>query len=115
MLPNMAATLTSWQIPLIWQKVKQNVVDGELVPTIKNTKFLAVIQPMSDERLQFKQEGQRSWSWYLIHTNNIKIPFQTGDKILYDNQRFKIMAIKNYRLYGYKEIEAVLDYESYST
>lgn len=110
----MAATLTSWQVPLTLKKTVQNVVDGDLVATIKSYQFKGVIQPLSDEKLQSKPEGQRSWDFYWVHTNS-NLPFQTADKIIYKNIRYKITAIKNYDLYGYQELEVIKDYESYST
>lgn len=110
-MPNMATTVSYWQIPLTLQKTIQNIVNGDLVVTKKTYQFKGVIQPLSDEKLQFKPEGQRSWTYYWVHTNS-KLNFQTADKIIYKNERYKITAIKNYELYGYKELEIIKDYES---
>ena len=110
-LPQMANTLNGWEVPLTLIKITQAVVDGDAVKTEEKIDFLGVWQPLRDDELQFKPEGQRSWSWYWIHAKSGSLNLQTQDKIIFQNQRYKIMAVKNYNIYGYISYEVVLDYE----
>ena len=110
-LPNMANTLNGWGGPLTLIKIKQSIVDGDVVKTEENINFLGVWQPLRDDELQFKPEGQRSWSWYWIHAKSGTLNLQTQDKIIFQGQRYKVMAVKNYNIYGYITYEVVLDYE----
>ena len=110
-LPQMANTLNGWEVPLTLIKITQAVVDGDAVKTEEKINFLGVWQPLRDDELQFKPEGQRSWSWYWIHAKSGSLNLQTQDKIIFQNQRYKVMAVKNYNIYGYITYEVVLDYE----
>lgn len=110
-LPQMANTLNGWEVPLTLIKITQAIVDGDVIKTEEKINFLGVWQPLRDDELQFKPEGQRSWSWYWIHAKSGSLNLQTQDKIIFKNQRYKVMAVKNYNIYGYITYEVVLDYE----
>lgn len=109
-MPNMANTLTGWEVPLTLIKITQSIVDGDVVFNETKTQFMGVLQPLRTEDLISKPEGQRSWDYYWIHTKDT-LPFQTADKIEYSNVRYKITAIKNYGLNGFTELEVILDYQ----
>ena len=100
-LPNMSNTLTSWLVPLSIEKITQSIVDGDAVKTTETIDFMGVWQPLRDEQLQFKPEGQRSWSWYWIHAQAGQLNLQTQDKILFNNIIYKVMSVKDYSIYGY--------------
>jgi len=110
-MPNMANTLTGWEVPLSLVKITQTVVDGDVVKTEQPVKFLGCWQPLRDEELQFKPENQRSWSWYWIHAKSGTLNLQTQDKIIFQNKRFKVMSVKDYSLNGFIEYEVIRDYE----
>ena len=110
-MPNMANTLTSWQTALTLEKITQSVVDGDAVKTTETIDFLGVWQPLRDEQLQFKPEGQRSWQWFWIHAKAGTLNLQTQDKIIFQDKRYKVMSVKDYSLNGYIEYEVILDYE----
>lgn len=110
-LPQMANTLSGWEVPLTLKRIKQNIVDGDSVKTEEIINFQGVFQPLRDDQLQFKPEGQRSWSWYWIHAKAGTLNLQTQDKIEFQNIRYKVMSVKDYSLYGYIEYQVILDYE----
>lgn len=110
-LPNMSNTLTGWEVPLSLKKIKQSVVDGLAVKTEEIINFQGVFQPLREEQLQSKPEGQRSWAWYWIHAKAGTLNLSTQDKIIFNNVRYKVMAVKDYTLYGYIEYQIVVDYE----
>lgn len=109
-MPNMANTLNGWEVTLTLVKVKQTISEGDLIPIENKYDFIGVIQPMQTEQLLTKPEGQRSWNYYWIHTKS-NLPFQTADKIIFKNIKYKITGIKDYSLNGFKELEVILDYQ----
>ena len=110
-LPQMANTLNEWEVPLTLKRIKQSIIDGDSVKTEEIINFQGVFQPLRDDQLQFKPEGQRSWSWYWIHAKAGTLNLQTQDKIEFNNVRYKVMSVKDYSLYGYIEYQVILDYE----
>lgn len=110
-MPNMSNTLTGWEIPLTLVKIKQSIIQGDVIKTEQVINFMGVWQPLRDEELQFKPENQRSWSWYWIHAKSGTLNLQTQDKIIFENKRYKVMAVKDYSLNGFIEYQVVRDYE----
>ena len=110
-MPNMSNTLIGWEVPLTLVKIKQEVVDGDVIKSEQLINFLGCWQPLRDEELQFKPENQRSWSWYWIHAKSGTLNLQTQDKIIFQGERFKVMGVKNYSLNGFIEYQIIRDYE----
>lgn len=110
-MPNMANTLSGWEAPLSLIKVTQSIVDGDAVKTEETINFQGVWQPLRDDQLQFKPEGQRSWSWYLIHAKAGTLNLKTQDKIIFLGKRYKVMSVKDYSLNGFIEYQIILDYQ----
>ena len=107
----MASTLTGWEVPLTLVKITQDIIDGDAVKTETEIRFLGVFQPLRDEELQFKPEGQRSWAWYWIHAKSGTLDLKTQDKIIFQGKKYKVMTVKDYGLNGFIEYEIILDYE----
>ena len=110
-LPQMTNTLNGWEVPLTLKRIRQSIIDGDAVKTEEIINFQGVFQPLRDDQLQFKPEGQRSWSWYWIHAKAGTLNLQTQDKIEFQSIRYKVMSVKDYSLYGYIEYQVILDYE----
>lgn len=110
-MPNMANTLNGWETPLTLVKVTQSIIDGDAVKVETLINFLGVWQPLRDEQLQFKPEGQRSWEWIWIHAKSSTLNLSTQDKVIFNSKRYKVMSVKDYSLNGFIEYELVRDYE----
>ena len=110
-LPQLNRPIECWQIPIQLIKITQSIVNGDKVENREVITFRGVVQPLRDEQLQFKPEGQRSWQWLWIHALTSVQNLQTQDKIEFNNKRYKVMSVKDYSLYGYIEYELVQDYE----
>ena len=110
-MPNMANTLNGWEVPLSLVKVTQKIVDGEADKSEELIRFMGVWQPLRDEQLQFKPEGQRSWEWIWIHAKSGSLNLQTQDKVIFNDKRYKVMNVKDYSLNGFIEYQLVRDYE----
>lgn len=108
----MANTLNGWEVPLLLIKVTQNIVDGDLVTTEQSINFQGVWQPFSYQQLALLPEGQRDWSHYWIHAKSSELDLETADKIIFQGNRYKVLARKDYGLNGYIEYHVILDYEN---
>ena len=110
-MPNMATTLNGWQAPLQLIRLTQTISDGDVIHSEQVINFQGVWQPLKDEQLQFKPEGQRSWSWFWIHAVAGTLNLNTADKIIFNGERYKVMEKKDYSLNGFVEYHVVRDYE----
>lgn len=110
-MPQMSDTFNGWQVPLTLEQVFQDIVEGDKVEAAKLINFQGVWQPLKDEELQSKPEGQRSWEWIWIHAVSGSLNLETGDKVIFNKKRYKIMAVKDYSLNGFIEYQLVRDYE----
>lgn len=110
-MPQMNTTLQGWEVPLTLVRITQNVVDGDVENTETVINFKGVWQPFSMQQLSLLPEGQRSWSHYWIHTKSGELDLKTADKFIFENQRYKVIEIKDYHLNGYMEYHVILDYE----
>lgn len=110
-MPNMRNTLNGWEVPLTLVKITQEVIDGEASKKSEFIRFFGVWQPLRDEQLQFKPEGQRSWEWIWIHAKSGTLNLETQDKVIFNNKRYKVMNVKDYSLNGFIEYQLVRDYE----
>lgn len=110
-MPNMAGTLSGWQAPLQLIRINQTMSEGDVQYSEQLITFQGVWQPLKDEQLQFKPEGQRSWSWFWIHAVAGTLNLDTADKIIFNGERYKVMDKKDYSLNGFVEYHVVKDYE----
>ena len=110
-MPNMAGTLSGWQVPLQLVRITQTMSEGDVTLSEQLITFQGVWQPLKDEQLQFKPEGQRSWEWVWIHAVAGTLNLNTADKVIFNNKRYKVMSIKDYSLNGFIEYQLCRDYE----
>ncbi len=110
-MPQMGTTLSGWEVPLTLTKMIQSVNDGFVSFTEQTFNFMGVWQPLKDEQLQFLPENQRSWEWIWIHAKASELNLQTADKVIFNNKRYKVMAVKDYSLNSFIEYQLVRDYE----
>ena len=109
-MPQMAGTLAGWEIPLTLIRIRQNIINGDVTKTETPINFMGVWQPLRDEQLQSKPEGQRSWSWYWLHAKSGTLDLNTQDKVIFNGKRYKVMAVKDYSLNSFIEYELIEDY-----
>lgn len=111
-LPNMSNTLNGWEVPVIADYVYQERnVDGEITDLSKEMRIKGVLQPLKAEEVQLKPEGQRSWVWYQLHVKSSYDLLYTEQVVKVNNLKYRVMAVKNYDLYGYVEYHLVRDFE----
>ena len=109
-MPQMGHVLDGWEVPLTLVKIIQDVLDGELVYSEIRYNFRGVWQPLRNEALQLKPEGQRSWEWIQLHVKSGELNLETADKVIFRNELFKVIEKKDYTLNGYVEYQLCKDY-----
>lgn len=114
-MPQMNTTLTGWEVPLTLVKIVQSVVEGDLQTTETQITFKGVWQPLKDEALELKPDGQRSWEWIWIHAQSSQLNLETADKVIFNNKRYKVMEKKDYGLNSFVEYQLCRDYEETQT
>lgn len=110
-MPQMDTTLVGWEVPLTLIKITQNVIDGDSQTTETTITFKGVWQPLKNEALELKPEGQRSWEWIWIHAKSSELNLETGDKVRFKNKRYKVTEKKDYGLNSFVEYNLCRDYE----
>lgn len=111
MLPDVSDTLTGWEVSIFAIVVKQEMIDGEIIENKIKKVFKGVIQPLKAEEVALKPDGQREWKWYQVHVKKHYPILRAEQKIEIMGKTYKIMAVKDYNLYGYIEYHVVKDYE----
>lgn len=111
MLPNVSDTLTGWEVDIYAVFVKQSIIDSEIINQDIIKKISGTLQPLKAEEVDLKPEGQRAWQWYDIHVKSVYPVLRVEQKIKVNNIDYKIMAVKDYSLYGYVEYHVVKNYE----
>jgi len=110
-MPQMNAAFNGWTMPITLKVVTQNIVDGFVEDLVVNRTVQAIWQPLSAEEIALKPDGQRSWEWIDLHVRGNQFAFATNDRIERDGIRYKVMAVKDYRLNNYTEYHLCLDYQ----
>lgn len=109
-MPQMDETLNEWFYPVTLIKITETVVDYEVVQTPEYIRFNGVIQPLKPQEISLKPEEQRSWNWLQVHAP-VYVKLKTGEKLLYNAIRYRVMALKDFSMNGFYEYHLVQDYE----
>lgn len=112
-MPQVDEVLSGWQISFMVKFIKQVQIDGEFVDRSTLHKIYGVLQPLKNEELQAKPEGQRAWKWYWLHVQKQYPRLPDGYIITINDEDYKVMASKDYTLNGYNEYHLLQDYKKY--
>ena len=110
-MPQMRAAFAGWKQKLSFDKITQQVVDGWVQEIKTPVNVEGTWQPFSAEDIQLKPEGQRSWSWYMLHIEGNVKHFNNNDRMVFQGVQYKIMQNKNYTLNNYVEYHAIEDFQ----
>lgn len=108
-LPDVSGAMLDYFQPMVFGTVAKAVEGFQVVETKTSVSFQGVIQPFSDRQLMMKPEGQRSWKWYTVHAEP-QLELATDEIITYLGAQYRVMSLRDYRLYGYVEYHLVQDY-----
>lgn len=108
-VPNLSGGLKDWFQPMEFGIVTKVVSGFQVTETMEVIQFRGVIQPLSAQRLFLKPEGQRAWTWLLLHAE-VELKLEVDQVVTYLGVQTRIMARKDYTIYGYVEYELVQDW-----
>lgn len=108
-VPNMSGTLDGWLQKIVFNVITKQIVNFEVVETTQDVTFEGVWQPFGPEQLKIKPEGQRSWSWFMVHSKT-PLPLKNDDVMKYRGVQYRVMEVGNYNEYGFYEYHVILDY-----
>ncbi len=97
-MPQISAAFAGWETSITLVKITQTIVEGFVQDAETEVTFKGVIQPLMPKAIALKPEGQRDWGWLMIHCFTGALNLSTNDKIIYNSQRYKVMAIRDYTL-----------------
>lgn len=102
--PDMSEVLDDFSEPIHFAKICKTVEDYEAVDTVKEVVgFDGVLQPIPPQKLKVKPEGQRSWKWYTLWTENIlKLDDVVQDD---DGLQYRVMSVSDWSKGGYTQYE----------
>lgn len=109
-LPDVSAAVMAFLYPMVFEITQTTLVEGyaQQVPIKICTQ--ACIQPFTAQMLKVKPEGQRNWSWYLIHSLTT-LELQNNDRIRIEGVKYKVMEKFDWSRNQYYEYHCILDYE----
>ncbi len=110
-MPQMRSAFKGWTKRINLVRITQQVVRGQVTDQEENFYFDGTIQPLDPEQIALKEEGQRSFEWLQIHITNGGQQLETNDRIIYNGDPYKVMAVKDYQLNNYREYHLIKDYE----
>ena len=108
-VPDVSGALKDWFQPLTFTLVNKDVEAFQNVEDPTPIIFWGVIQPFTERQLVLKPEGERSWSWLLMHAEP-SCTLKTDDVVIYLGKQTRVASRKDYSLYGYVEYHLVQDY-----
>lgn len=112
-LPDVSEVMNGWEVSMTANYVTQAVVDGAVVDTEVNKPIKGIMQPLKAEEILLKDEGQRSFDWYLVQVREaIYGELFTTQILIINSVPYKIKAKKDWVLNGYREYHAIRDFES---
>lgn len=108
-VPNMTSTLQGWQQTLTFGLVEKLDEAFQVVEVMENFSFRGVWQPLTMQMLNQKPEGQRDFPWFWCHAEP-SLQLQVDWIVTYLGKQWRVMARRDYSLYGYMEYHLIGDY-----
>lgn len=109
-VPDVSGAMQDYFQAMTFEPVVKNVVAFQAVETTTPVTFRGVIQPFTERQLMLKPEGERAWTWLMLHSDPV-LTLQVDDVVLYLGVQTRVMSRKDYGLYGYIEYHLVQDWE----
>lgn len=108
-LPDVREALLDCYQAMVFTPVIKTTEAFEMVETGNPLSFRGFWQPLTSRALMLKPEGQRSWTWFMLHADPA-IVLNTDDVVIWRGKQTRIMARKDYANYGYVYYELVQDW-----
>jgi hypothetical protein len=109
-VPDVSGALESYFQPMVCEPVGKFTQGFQVVERGNPINFRGTVQPFTDRSLLLKPEGQRAWSWLLIHADP-SLKLNVDDVIIFKGKQTRVMSMKDYSLYGYVEYHCIQDWK----
>jgi hypothetical protein len=107
--PDVSGALKDFMQPMVFIRVKKQTTGFQVVETPYPTNFQGVIQPFTERQLLLKPEGQRAWTWHLLHAEPV-LTLDVDEVVNWLGKQTRVMSRKDFGLYGYVEYHLVQDW-----
>jgi hypothetical protein len=108
-LPQVSAGMLNWFQPMDFGLITKTVDNYQNHESVELIHFRGVWQPFTANQMQMKPIGQRSWSWFMLHSDPSLI-LKNDDVIEYLGIQYRVMENNDYTKYGYFEYHLVEDF-----
>ena len=110
-MPRISSAMRGWGGTITLIRITQEIIAGFPKDMEYPYSFKGIVQPLKPEQIALKPEGMRSWKWYMVHWYSNQCHLKTGDKIIYNNDKYKVMGIFDYSANGYVQYDIVEDFQ----
>jgi hypothetical protein len=108
-VPDVSGAMQDYFQQMTFEVLTKTTTGFQVVETGTPINFRGVVQPFTDRQLLLKPEGQRAWSWFLVHSDPT-LELEVDDVGNWNGIQTRVMAKKDYLLYGYVEYHWVQDW-----
>lgn len=108
-VPDVSGALQDYFQFMVFEPLEKTVTGFQVIETPNPINFRGVIYPLTERQLFLKPEGQRAWSWFLLHSDPT-LTLQVDDVVLWKGKQTRVMARKDFALYGYVEYHLAQDW-----
>ena len=108
-VPDFSTALDDWYQIMTFGVITKVVSDFQVIESVVDTTFMGLWQPLTGRTLNMRPEGQRQWSWWMLHAQ-LALDLKIDDIIVYLGKQYRVMHKLNYALYQYQYYELVEDW-----
>ncbi len=108
-VPDVSGAILDWFQAMTFTVIAKSISAFQVVETPTVVNFRGVIQPLSGRQIMMKPEGQREWDWLLLYSDTA-LQLNIDDVVTYIGVQYRVMAKKDFSLYGYMDYHIVEDY-----
>lgn len=108
-VPDVSGAMQDYYQQITFEPIVKTVVGFQNVETTTPISFRGTWQPFTERQLLMKPEGQRAWTWFWMHSDPV-LTLQVDDIGVWNGKPTRVMARKDYGLYGYVEYHLVQDW-----
>lgn len=108
-IPDVSGAMQDYYQALTFEAVTKATVGFEVQETTVPINFRGVIFPFTARQLFLKPEGERAWTWFSLFSDPV-LTLNVDDVVIWQSKQTRVMARKDYGLYGYVEYELIQDW-----
>lgn len=108
-VPDVSGGMRDWFQPMVFERVVKTVSGFQVVENGEAINFQGIIQPLRGRDLMLKPEGQRAWTWLLLHADPV-LSLNVDEVVSYLGVATRVMSRRDFKIYGYVEYQLVQDW-----